>query len=118
MLTNILRRLKKNRYVGTVCYISSGNDGNIIENVQEFFYLGKVILNNNKEATTEQQTSKATAKLNELRSVTEVYLHGSVLTDHNVNVATRRKLLEACVRSRLSYSVQAWKVDMKKLEVC
>ena len=32
-----------------------------------------------------------------------------------------RKLLESCVRSRLSYSVQAWlpkEVEMKKLEVC
>ena len=81
-------------------------DGNIIENVQKFVYLGK-------EVTTEQQTSKATAKFNELHSV---------LTDHNVNImATRTKLLEACVRSCLSYSAQAClpeEVQMKKLEVC
>ena len=55
-------------------------DGNI-ENVQEFVYMGKVIPNNNKEVTIEQQTSKATAKFIELRSV---------LTGHDVNMATRR----------------------------
>ena len=85
-------------------------DGNIIENVQVFVYLGKVLPKNNKEVTTEQQTS--TAKFNELHLV---------LTDHNVHMATLRKMLEAYVRSRLSYSVQSWllkEVEMKKLEVC
>ena len=87
-------------------------EGNIIENVRDFVYLGKVIPNNIKIVSTEQQTSRATAKFNEFRCV---------LTDHNVNMSTKKKLLEACVRSRLTFGVQAWlpkEEEIRKLEVC
>jgi retron-type reverse transcriptase len=87
-------------------------EGNVIQNVKEFVYLGKVISNDRKVISTEQQTARATAKFNELRSV---------LMDHNVNMGTRKKLLEACVRSRLTYGVQAWlpkEEVLRKLEVC
>ena len=66
---------------------------NEIENVRELVYLGNVIKNDDKECATAHQIAKATAKFNELRKV---------LTDINVDIATRRKLLEACVRSRLT----------------
>ena len=44
-----------------------------------------------------------------------------VLTDINVNLRTRRKLLESCVRSRLTYGTKAWfpnEQQMRKLEIC
>ena len=45
----------------------------------------------------------------------------SVLCDTNVNLRTRRKILESCVRSRLTYGTAAWfpnEQEMKKLEGC
>ena len=60
---------------------------------REFVCLGKVITNDDKECVTDHQIAKATAKFNELRKV---------LTDINVNMITRTKLLETCVRSRLT----------------
>ena len=56
--------------------------------------------------------SRATAKFNELRNV---------LCDTDVNLKTRRKILEACVRSRLLYGTSAWdpkEGEIRKLEVC
>ena len=44
----------------------------------------------------------------------------NVLTNKDVNMHTRRKLLESCVRSRLRYGTQAWYTNeqqLKKLEV-
>ena len=55
---------------------------------------------------------KAIEKFNEMRKI---------LTDHNVNMGTRRKLMEACVRSRLTYGTQAWYINelhLGKLESC
>ena len=43
----------------------------------------------------------------------------SVFLDKRIFLSTRVKFLEACVRSRLLYSVQAWQLgakDMQKLE--
>ena len=64
---------------------------NEIENVRDFVYLGNVIKNDDKECVIDHQiaTATATAKFNELCTV---------LTDINVNMTTRRKLSEACVR--------------------
>ena len=45
----------------------------------------------------------------------------NVLCDVNVNLRTRRKLLEACVRSRLPYGTQAWyprEHELARLEAC
>ena len=87
-----------------------GNE--IIENVQEFTYLGLVIHNNNNADFTDHRTARATAKFNELRKI---------LTDRAVNMKTRKKILESCVRSRLTYGTQAWfpnEQQLKKLESC
>ena len=84
----------------------------VIENVHEFVYLGQVITNDEKGCFTQHRIARATAKFNELRTV---------LTDRKVNLRTRRKLLEACVRSRLTYGTQAWYPNaeqLRKLEAC
>ena len=57
-----------------------------------------------------RQISSAYAKWNEMKSV---------FLDKRIFLSTRIKFLEACVRSRLLYSVQAWQLgakDMQKLE--
>lgn len=83
----------------------------VIDNVQQFTYLGQVITNDVSVCFTEHRTDRAWAKFNELRTV---------LTDNKVNMQTRRKLLESCVRSRLIYGTQACypkEHQMKKLEL-
>ena len=83
-----------------------------IENVQEFTYLGHVITNCNDVSFTEHRVARATAKFNEMRNV---------LCDTDVNLKTRRKILEACVRLRLIYGTSAWdpnEREIKKLETC
>ena len=86
--------------------------GNDIENVLNFTYLGHVITIDENNGFTEHRIASATSKFNELRKV---------LTDTNVHMCTRKKLLEACVRSRLVYGTQASlpnEKQMKKLEAC
>ena len=54
--------------------------------------------------------SSAFQKWNELKHV---------LTDGRINMSTRVKILEACVRSRLLYSAQSWELsasELRKLE--
>ena len=83
-----------------------------IENVRKFTYLGQVITTEENGCFTEHRISRTISKFNELRNV---------LTDINVNLRTRRKLLESCVRSRLTYGTQAWfpnEQQMRKLEIC
>ena len=72
--------------------------GNEIENVQTFTYLGHVISSNEVNCFTEKRIVSATNKFNEMRNV---------LTDTSVYMRTKRKILEACVRSRLTYATQA-----------
>ena len=92
---------------------SSFNVGEeVIENVRSFTYLGQVITTAENKSFTEHRTSSAIAKFNDMRNV---------LCDVKVNLRTRRKLLDACVRSRLVYATQAWhpnEQEMKKLEAC
>ena len=83
-----------------------------MENVKGFVYLGQVITTENDGCFTEHRVARATAKFNELRTV---------LKDKRVNLRTHRKLLEACVRSRLTFGTQACFPNarqLKKLEVC
>ena len=83
-----------------------------IENVNEFTYLGQVITTTEDTCFTEYRIARANAKFNELRKV---------LCDHKVNKRTRRKMVEACVRSRLTYGLQAFypnERQLKKLEAC
>jgi len=83
-----------------------------IDNVRSFKYLGHVLNNKleNSSAFINHQISSAYAKWNEMKSV---------FLDKRIFLSTRIKFLEACVRSRLLYSVQAWQLgakDMRKLE--
>ena len=79
-----------------------------IENVRNFKYLGHVISNvNSTPAFINHQIASAYSKWNELKSV---------LLDRRIFLSTRVKLLEACVRSRLLYSVQAWQLNAKEIQ--
>ena len=83
-----------------------------IENVQQFSYLGHLLSNDsNTSSFLTQRISAAYQKWNELKNV---------LTDKEIRLAVRMKLLHACVRSRLMYSVQAWqltKAEVAKVKV-
>ena len=69
-------------------------NGEVIEKVSEFTYLGNVLSNKDQENFTELRVSKAVGTFNEMRQV---------LTNNKVRMATRKKLMEACVRSHLTY---------------
>ena len=71
-----------------------------IENVTKFPYLGHALSNeeNNHTALITQRISSAYQKFNELKQV---------LTDRRIRLKTRVKFLTACVRTRLTFSVQA-----------
>ena len=81
-----------------------------IENVRRFKYLRHVLSNevsNNVRAFLKHQISSAFSKWNEMKSV---------LLDKRIFLSTREKLLEACVRSRLLYSVQALQLNAKEMQ--
>jgi len=80
-----------------------------IENVRSFKYLGHVLSNENSNtaAFINHQIASAFSKWNELKSV---------LLDKRIFLSTRVKFLEACVRSRLLYSVQAWQLSAKEMQ--
>ena len=83
-----------------------------IENVCSFVYLGQGITNDPSSCFTQYRIERAIGKFYELKAV---------LCDTNVNLRTRRKILESCVRSRLTYGTSAWfpnEREMKKLEGC
>ena len=61
---------------------------------------------------TEHRISRANAKFNQLRKV---------LSDTDVNLKRRRKILESCVRSRLLFGIDAGipkRGQVKKLDAC
>ena len=83
-----------------------------IENVSKFPYLGHAISSeeNSHSALIAQRISLAYKKYNELKQV---------LTDRRVRLKTRVKFFSACVRSRLTFSVQACLLkadEIRKLE--
>lgn len=82
-----------------------------LENVRSFRYLGHVLTDDpSAPAHITQQISSAWEKWSEMKGV---------LTDREVQLWVRVKLLEAYIRPRLVYSVQATqlpKSDMDKLE--
>ena len=87
-------------------------EGEKIENVKQFTYLGQVISATEECCFTEYRIARANAKFNELRKV---------LCDYKINKRTRKKIMEACVRSRLTYGLQAAypnEAQLKKLEAC
>ena len=77
-----------------------------IENVKEFVYVGQNITTKENCCFTEHRIARAYAKFNELRNV---------LCDVNVNIHTRKKLLDSCVRARLIYGTQAWYPTEKQM---
>lgn len=70
-----------------------------------------MITNEDDSCFTELRTSRAIDKFYELKSV---------LSDKQVNMNTRRKLIEACVRSRLVCTQACFPLEkeMKKIESC
>ena len=83
-----------------------------LKNVRGFKYLGHMIINtdDNKSNFLNFRISSAYQKWNELKQV---------LTDKRIKMTTRTIILEACVRSRLLYSVQAWELyacELRKIE--
>ena len=83
-----------------------------IENVRRFKYLGHMLTNETVTTPTyiTNQISSAYIKWNELKPM---------LMNKQIKLSTRVKFLEAYVRSRLLYSVQAWQLnanEMRKVE--
>ena len=87
-------------------------NGNEIENVKDFIYLGQLFTTDDDACFTDLRISRAIAKFNELRKV---------LCDTDINLRTRRKFLYACVRTRLTYGVEAYfpnEQQITRLEAC
>ena len=80
-----------------------------IGNVRQFKCLGHVLSNekSNTSAFLTHQISSAYAKWNEMKNV---------LLDKRIHLSTRVRFLEACVRSRLLYSVQAWSLNAREMQ--
>ena len=78
-------------------------DGTELENVSEFCYLGHTIFKDGRDST-DLRIAKATAKFYELKGV---------LCDKEVHMSIRTKILEACVRPRLTYATQCWRPKEK-----
>ena len=83
-----------------------------LKNVRSFKYLGHMIKNTEEDQShfLNFRISSAFQKWNELKHI---------LCDRRILMSTRAKILEACVRSRLLYSVQAWELsaqELKKIE--
>ena len=72
-----------------------------LKNLRVFKYLGHMIVNTDVDPShyLNFRNSSAFQKWNELKHI---------LTDRRILLSTRSKILEACIRSRLLYSVQAW----------
>ena len=80
-----------------------------IGNVRQFKYLGHVLSNqkSNTSAFLTHQISRSYAKWNEMKNV---------LLDKRIHLSTGVRFLEACVISRLLYSVQAWSLNAKEMQ--
>ena len=83
-----------------------------LKNVCVFKYLGHMIVNTDVDPShyLNFRISSAFQKWNELKHI---------LADRRILMSTRSKILEACIRSRLLYSVQAWELsgqELRKIE--
>ena len=110
-LTISLKKTKVMQFHTSTSDTSTVVGETILENVSEFCYLGHTIFNNGKKST-DLRIAKATAKFHEL---------GNVFRDQDIHLSIRKKLLEACVRPRLTYATQSWRPleeELKKLEAC
>ena len=88
--------------------------GVAIKNVHTFKYLGHLITNSDEDPSSYLtfRISSAFQKWNKLTTFI-------VLTDKRIIMSSRIKILETCVRSRLLYSAQSWKLtasELNKLE--
>lgn len=86
--------------------------GTSVNNVRKFKYLGHMITNTDEDPSCylNFRITSAFHKWSELKHV---------LTDRKILISTRTRILEACVRSRLLYSVQAWEItssELRKIE--
>ena len=77
-----------------------------IENVRQFKYLGHMLSNENSQTFLNHQIASAYSKWSEMKNI---------LLDHRIYLKTRIRYLEACVRSRLLYSVQSWQLSAVEL---
>ena len=78
-----------------------------IENVTQFRYLGHMISNESANNFLKHQIAAAYSKWAEMKDI---------LTDRDIHLHIRIRFLEACVRSRLLYSVQAWRLNVSELK--
>ena len=86
-------------------------NGEAIENVRTFRYLGHILSNVGKLEFVHAQIASAHQKWSEIKEV---------LTDGEIQMSTRLMFLETCIRSRLLYSIQACRLSndgLMKLEV-
>ena len=79
-----------------------------LKNVRAFKYLGHMIINtdDNQPNFLNFRIPSEYQKWNDLKHV---------LTDWRVKMTTRTQILEACISSRLLYSVQAWELSSREL---
>ena len=85
-------------------------NGNDVKNVEVFLYLGSKIKYN------EPATGDTELELRVNVSEAKFYEHSQNFMNYKINLATRVKILNALVRSRLTYSCQAWSITKKQLE--
>ena len=80
-----------------------------LKTVRAFKYLGHMIVNtdDNQYNFLNFRIASAYQKWNDLKHV---------LTDWRVKMNARTKILEACIRSCLLYSVQAWQLSARELK--
>ena len=96
---------------GRLCMLLYADDIVLFcEDVNELQSITKIYDANEKSNTSAfltHQISSAYAKWNEMKNV---------LLDKRIHLSTRVRFLEACVRSRLLYSAQAWSLNAKEMQ--
>ena len=87
-------------------------NGHHLEQVTSFKYLGHHISIDNKSEFIDYKISHATSKFDQMNYF---------FKNKKIALATRIKILEACVRSRITYALQSWRpneTELKKLDTC
>ena len=80
-----------------------------LKNVRAFKYLGHMIIHTDDSQSNflNSRISSVYQKWNDLKHV---------LTDRRVSMTTRTQIVEACIRTRLLYSVHAWELSSRELD--
>ena len=92
-------------YPDSICSLEGGR----IDNVKKFIYLGASIWYNDPltgDAELNQRMESAECKY---------YEHAKKFMNYRINLGTRVKILNALVRSRLSYGCQTWTLNAVQL---